>query len=94
MHTKVFRSKCAIACISYYEIQQQEQKDDLMDKGWIISVHEREIKQVQQMLMIESRVRYMGIHCKILSTFVYAWKFKKKSELSKITQLVMIQPGF
>lgn len=46
------------------------------------------------MLMIESRVRYMGIHCKILSTFVYAWKFKKKSELSKITQLVMIQPGF
>ena len=32
MHTKVFRSKCAIACISYYEIQQ-EQKDDLMDRG-------------------------------------------------------------
>ena len=55
---------------------------------------EREIKQVQQMLMIESRVIYMGIHYKILSTFVYIWKFKKKSELSKITQLVMIQQRF
>ena len=48
------------------------------------------------MLMIESRVIYMGIHYKILSTFVYVWKFKKKkkSELSKITQLVMIQQRF
>lgn len=46
-----------------------------------------------KILMVESRGRYMGIHCKILSTFVYVWKFEK-SELSKITQLVMMETGF
>lgn len=45
------------------------------------------------MLMVKSSGGYMDVHCKIPSTFVYVWEFER-SELSNITQLVMVVPGF